>query len=177
MYNEHSVPRIRGDQTWQERAACATAVDVARDPDLFFPATATLADEKRVALAERICSSCDVRKTCLEAAFECGDADGIRGGMTESERKAVRHRFELRCDPARVAVALSGRDVYLSGAERQELIRRAAMSGAPVDRMARVLKVSEAHVQKLFRRERRKSVGTHLGTPGAPQAALEAISA
>ncbi len=114
---------------------------------------------------------------CLEAAVECGDNDGIRGGMTESERKAVRRRFDLRCDPARVAAALSGKDVHLSGTERQELIRQAVMSNASVDRVARVLKVSEAHVQKLFRCERRKFTGTHLRTPSASQVTCEGISA
>ncbi|MEV0692200.1 WhiB family transcriptional regulator [Streptomyces sp. NPDC050388] len=157
MYEGHSGSRIRGDQAWQGRAACAVAVEVARDPDLFFPSAQ--ADDQRVGLAKRICSSCQVRRTCLETALHCGDTYGVRGGMTEAERKAVQRRFELRCDSARVMAALSGRDVHLTRAERQQFVRLAAGSGMSAPRVAEVLKVSEAHVKKLYRRERLKDVG------------------
>ncbi|GAB2325331.1 hypothetical protein STREPTOSP366_05420 [Streptomyces variabilis] len=169
------APRLRGDQTWQRRAACAVAAEAMKDPELFFPGTHE--DEQRIRLAKEICSSCAVRETCLEAALECGDAVGIRGGLTEVERRAVRHRFELRCDPVRVAAALAGRDVYLTRPERQELVRWAVESGTPAPRMARVLKVSEAHVKKLLRRERRTDVDVCLGTPSAVQATCETASA
>ncbi|MGC5039954.1 WhiB family transcriptional regulator [Streptomyces sp. DT73] len=149
----NASPRIRGDQTWQRKAACAVAVEVARDPDLFFPEMA--ADEERIAQAKRICSTCQVRRICLDASLEQGDTYGVRGGMTEAERKVARHRFELRCDPARVAAALLGRDVFLTRAERLALIRRAARSGTSTLRVASVLKVSEAHAKKLLRVERR----------------------
>ncbi|MFC8201886.1 WhiB family transcriptional regulator [Streptomyces sp. NPDC057298] len=175
MYEGTVVPRTRGDQTWHEQAACAVAAEVARDPDLFFPATR--ADEQRVGLAKRICSGCQVRKTCLEAALEGSGADGIRGGMTKVERKAARHQFELRCDPARVEAAMSGRDVYLTGAERRELIRRAAGSGTPTMRVASVLKVSEAHVKKLLRLEHREIASTCPQKLSASEVTFEAISA
>jgi WhiB family redox-sensing transcriptional regulator len=175
MYSEHAELRMRGDQSWQTRAACATAVEVSRDPDLFFPATR--GDEPRIGLAKRICSNCEVRSTCLEAAFEGGDADGIRGGMTEAERRAIRHRFERRCDPARVAAALAGRDVYLSDAEREDLIRRAVLTETPAARVAQVLKVSEAHAKKLLRRERRKEAGIRLEASDGTLATREAAPA
>ncbi|MET8590547.1 WhiB family transcriptional regulator [Streptomyces sp. NPDC005078] len=170
MCEGHPAPRTRGDQTWQERAACAVAVEATKDPDLFFPGT--LEGEQRVRLAKGICSSCAVRETCLEAALECGDAAGIRGGLTEEERRAIRHCFELRCDPARVAAALAGRDVYLTRPERQELIRWAAGAKTPTLRLARVLKVSEAHAKKLVRREH-----AYLEAPSAVQATCETASA
>ncbi|MGW2137586.1 WhiB family transcriptional regulator [Streptomyces sp. NPDC001773] len=166
MCEGHPAPRTRGDQTWQERAACAVAVRATKDPDLFFPGT--LEGEQRVRLAKGICSSCEVRETCLEAALECGDAAGIRGGLTEEERRAIRHCFEMRCDPARVAAALAGRDVYLTRPERQELIRWAAEAKTPTLRLARVLKVSEAHAKKLLRREH-----AYLEAPSAVQATCE----
>lgn len=175
MYEETFGPRTRGDQTWHEQAACAAAVEVARDPDLFFPATRT--DEQRVGLAKRLCSACQVRKTCLEAALEGSGADGIRGGMTEAERKAARYQFELRCDPARVDAAMLGRDVYLTGAERRELIRRAARSGMPTPRVASVLKVSEGHAKKLLRLEHRVIASIGSETLGATEATYDAISA
>lgn len=171
MDEERTSSRVRGDQTWRERAACAVAVEVARDPDLFFPVG--LADEQRVALAKAICSSCQVVTTCFEAALECGDTNGIRGGLTEDERRAARHRFELRCEPARVSAALSGRDVHLSRAEQKELIRRAASSGTSAARVAKVLKVSEAHVKKLLRLEFRRAARLLPGTLSAAEAAGE----
>lgn len=175
MYEGRIGPRIRGDQTWQERAACAVAAAVARDPDLFFPTTA--ADDQRVALAKRICSSCQVRMECLETALDCGDTNGIRGGMTAAERKGVRVGFERRCDSVRVMAALSGRDVHLTGAERQEFVRLASRSGMATLRVAEVLKVSEAHVKKLFRRERRMIAGASQGEQAASYATAEGIPA
>ncbi|WP_179851824.1 WhiB family transcriptional regulator [Streptomyces sp. Ag109_G2-15] len=175
MYEGQTGPRIRGDQTWQERAACARALEVVRDPDLFFPAA--LADDRRVALAKRICFSCQVRATCLETALECGDAHGVRGGMTAEERKTARTRFELRCDPDRIMVALSGRDVHLTRLERQELVRLAARSGTPTPRVAEVLKVSEAHVKKLYRREHHRDAGDFPGVQGETRAAGAQTSA
>jgi WhiB family redox-sensing transcriptional regulator len=171
----HPAPRIRGDQSWQERAACAVAAEATNDPDLFFPGK--LANEQRIRLAKEICASCAVRKTCLEVALESGDAAGIRGGLMEAERRAIRYRFESRCDPARVAAALVGRDVYLTRLERRELIRRAAESRTPIALLARVLKVSEAHVQKLVRRERRTNANAHLGGPSGVRATCDRASA
>ncbi|MFD5520104.1 WhiB family transcriptional regulator [Streptomyces sp. NPDC127066] len=171
MREGHPRLRVRGDQTWQGRAACAAAVKVLKDPDLFFPGT--LVDEQRVRLAKGICSSCEVRKMCLETALESGDAVGVRGGFTEAERRVMRNRFELRCDLVRVEAALVGRDVYLTRPERDELIRRAAESGTPVLRLAEVLKVSEAHVKKLIRRELRPGADGRSERPCIVQAVAE----
>ncbi|MFI0966424.1 WhiB family transcriptional regulator [Streptomyces sp. NPDC021080] len=171
MREGHPRLRVRGDQTWQGRAACAAAVKVLKDPDLFFPGA--LMDEQRVRLAKEICSSCAVRKMCLETALESGDAVGVRGGFTEAERGVMRNRFELRCDPVRVEAALVGRDVYLTRPERDELIRRAVESGTPVLRLAEVLKVSEAHVKKLIRRELRPGADGRSERPCIVQAVAE----
>ncbi|MFE1027778.1 WhiB family transcriptional regulator [Streptomyces sp. NPDC058818] len=177
MSEERPAIRARGDQTWQQSAACARAAEVMRDPDLFFPSP--VADDEHILLAKEVCSSCAVRKTCLEAALECRDAAGIRGGLTEAERRAVRQKFELRCDPARVAAALAGRDVHLTRMEKQELIRWAVASNTSTLLLARVLKVSEAHVQKLLRLERRTDVDADgsAGTSSTGQAAFEAAAA
>ncbi|WP_327732366.1 WhiB family transcriptional regulator [Streptomyces sp. NBC_00487] len=174
MHVGSTEPRVRGDQTWQDSAACARSIEVVRDADLFFPGPT--ADEQRIGLAKRICSGCQVRSVCLEAALEVGDASGIRGGMTESERKASRHFFDLRRDPERVSAALSGKDVYLTKGEREDLIRRAVESGAPTLRLAQVLKVSEGHVKKLLRRERRVVALVNAGSPATFRSICEAIT-
>ncbi|WP_447035752.1 WhiB family transcriptional regulator [Streptomyces sp. DSM 118878] len=174
MYG-YSAPRVRGNQTWQESAACVVAVGARNDPELFFPGR--YASDQRIRLAKGICASCAVRVKCLEASLESNDAAGIWGGMTEEERRAIRKRFELRCDPARVAAALAGRDVYLTKTETQEVVRRAADAETPTASLARVLKVSEGHVQKLLRRERRAKADDHLETPSAVGATCGAASA
>lgn len=61
MWDGHRVPRIRGDQTWQAKAACAKAAEAAKDPDLFFPRVD--ADEQHIKLRKRICSSCVVKSS------------------------------------------------------------------------------------------------------------------
>ncbi|MFE4778413.1 WhiB family transcriptional regulator [Streptomyces sp. NPDC056716] len=168
------VPRSRGNQSWQEKAACSTAVEAARDLDLFFPERG---DEQRIRLAKVICSSCAVRETCLEAALESGDSSGIRGGLTETELVAARADFEQRCDPARVSAALDGRDVHLSTSERQELIRRAVQIRTPALLLARALKVSEAHAEKLVRQGRRSSSTMDLRNPVAARAECGVVPA
>jgi WhiB family redox-sensing transcriptional regulator len=71
---------------WQDRARCAEV-----DPDLWFP-------EKGgpgATLARRICARCEVRAECLAFALAYpGPLDGVWGGKTERERRALRH--ELR---------------------------------------------------------------------------------
>ncbi|MFE7551059.1 WhiB family transcriptional regulator [Streptomyces gardneri] len=108
MHKANRTIRIRGDQIWRSEVACAVATEAVANPDLFFPRAG--AEEPLVGLAKGMCSSCAVRVTCLEAALECGGIDGIRGGLTAVERKAVARLFELRCDPERIGAALSGRD-------------------------------------------------------------------
>lgn len=158
MHEERSRPRTRGNQAWQEIAACAVAAEVVRDPDLFFPLTQE--NDERVALAKKICSSCQIKRVCLEAALDCGDVHGIRGGLTARERKSIRHSYELRCDSVRVAAALSGKDVHLTVTERQEFVRLAVGFQTPASRVAEVLKITEAHAKKLFRREYLKGLKT-----------------
>lgn len=69
---------------WQERALCAQT-----DPESFFP-------EKggSVRDAKKMCSSCEVRQDCLEAALERDERFGIWGGMSERERRSLKLRRE-----------------------------------------------------------------------------------
>jgi WhiB family redox-sensing transcriptional regulator len=80
------------DGDWRERALCAQT-----DPDAFFP-------EKggSVTAAKRICNGgggrppCPVRQECLEAALDRNDRYGIYGGLTDRERRALRHARDRR---------------------------------------------------------------------------------
>jgi WhiB family redox-sensing transcriptional regulator len=72
---------------WREDAACQSV-----DPDVFFPIGAGGLTLVQVDQAKAVCRRCDVVEQCLRWALRTGQADGIWGGTTESERRAVRAR-------------------------------------------------------------------------------------
>ncbi|MGW2458012.1 WhiB family transcriptional regulator [Streptomyces sp. NPDC004457] len=74
---------------WRERALCR-----GQDPDLFFPIgnvnsglVAIQTDE-----AKAVCRHCPVRERCLAWAVAADPVEGIWGGTTEGERRAMRRR-------------------------------------------------------------------------------------
>ncbi|WP_435220732.1 WhiB family transcriptional regulator [Streptomyces sp. Tue6028] len=150
---ENQTPRTLGDHTWQQSAACRSTIHNQVDPDIFFPEPDEMA---RIRAAKTLCAQCPVRGTCLDAALENGDRDGIRGGMTEEERDPLHRNFKSRLDYARVNAVLAGRDIHVTHAERQAVARAAYQADMPADRLARLLKVTEEHAQKLYRRIRRQ---------------------
>ena len=146
-------PRTLGDHTWQDRAACRSTDDHVVDPELFVPEP----DETdKIAAAKALCAQCPVRRTCLEAALENLDRDGIRGGLTEEEREPLHENLPLRLDYARVNVVLAGRDIHLTKRERETVERAAFHAGIPARRLAWLLKISDEHADKLYRRSRRR---------------------
>lgn len=74
---------------WHERAICAGA-----DPDLFFPVGH--GDSAPVLLqadrAKAVCRRCPVWDQCLAWALRYEETDGIWGGTTEGERRAMAGR-------------------------------------------------------------------------------------
>ena len=69
---------------WWVLAACQTA-----EPDLFFPISAVGLAENDVARARAVCQQCRVRAKCLDYALATRQADGIWGGLTETERQLL----------------------------------------------------------------------------------------
>jgi WhiB family redox-sensing transcriptional regulator len=67
---------------WQEEALCAQT-----DPEAFFPEKGGSTRE-----AKRVCSRCDVRSECLEAALARDERFGIWGGLSERERRRLKRR-------------------------------------------------------------------------------------
>jgi WhiB family redox-sensing transcriptional regulator len=57
------------------------------DPDLFFPGL-----HQSPKPAKRVCAACPVRGRCLEEALKA-DEQGIWGGTTEDERRALRRNL------------------------------------------------------------------------------------
>lgn len=78
------------EDMWQARAAC-------RGPHAatFFPPTHPERKEEKLdreARAKAICSTCAVRRPCLEYAIRIREPHGIWGGLNEAERKQVIER-------------------------------------------------------------------------------------
>ena len=70
---------------WREDAACRDA-----DPDLFFPIGTTGPALRQIQEARRICRTCPAQTRCLAWALDHGVTDGVWGGTTEDQRRAIR---------------------------------------------------------------------------------------
>jgi WhiB family redox-sensing transcriptional regulator len=81
---------------WRHRAACRD-----EDPELFFPMgtggreSQTSVGDKQVAAAKSVCLRCPVRRACLDWAL-VALAEGIAGGLTEDERRALKNQAPRR---------------------------------------------------------------------------------
>ncbi|MEU6815503.1 WhiB family transcriptional regulator [Streptomyces sp. NPDC046860] len=144
--------RSLGDHTWQDQAVCQSTEHNPVDPEIFFPEPDETA---KITAAKSLCGQCPVRRTCLDAALEGGDAHGIRGGMTEEERAPLHGKLASRLDYSRVNDTVAGRDVHLTKAERRAVVHAAYRHGLSEQRLAWLLKVTQEHAQKLYRETRR----------------------
>jgi len=70
------------ERDWQQRALCSQT-----DPEAFFPEKGGSTRE-----AKKICTGCEVRAECLEYALAHDERFGIWGGLSERERRKLRHR-------------------------------------------------------------------------------------
>ena len=67
------------DPTWRTRGRCRTV-----DPETFFPLPTEPAEP-----ALSFCQSCEVQASCLAAALNAGDCEGVWGATTPRERRAM----------------------------------------------------------------------------------------
>jgi WhiB family transcriptional regulator, redox-sensing transcriptional regulator len=70
--------------TWRDRAACRGT-----DPELFFPLSEEGSSWAQIWEAKQICHACPVQWSCLRWSLEHDATDGIWGGITASERRAM----------------------------------------------------------------------------------------
>ena len=73
---------VRMGTSWMELARCR---DV--DPEVFFPK-----DGPGVLAAQRFCSECLVKESCLEYALENNIQHGVWGGASERARRRIAHQ-------------------------------------------------------------------------------------
>ncbi|MEV5129083.1 WhiB family transcriptional regulator [[Kitasatospora] papulosa] len=157
-----ALHRSLGDQTWQDQAVCQSTEYNLVDPEIFFPEP----DETdKITAAKSLCGQCPVRRICLDAALENGDADGIRGGLTEEERGPLHEKLAHRLDYSRVNATIAGRDVHLTKAERRAVEHAAYRHGVSEQRLAWLLKVTEEHAKKRYREIRRAERNRALDQP------------
>jgi len=73
--------------TWRDRAACLVV-----DPELFFPIGNTGPALLQIEEAKAVCRRCEVVEPCLSWAMESRQEDGVWGGQSADERRAVKRR-------------------------------------------------------------------------------------
>lgn len=78
-------------RTWLDDAGCRD-----EDGELFFPIGTAGPALLQVEQAKVVCRRCSVTDQCLQWALESGADDGVWGGMSEDERRAVKRRGGLR---------------------------------------------------------------------------------
>ncbi|MFJ9931379.1 WhiB family transcriptional regulator [Streptomyces misionensis] len=72
---------------WRHNAACRE-----EDPDLFFPIGNTGPALLQIDEAKAVCRRCPVIEQCLQWALESGTTEGVWGGLSEGERRAMKRR-------------------------------------------------------------------------------------
>ena len=82
--------------TWRDRAAC-----LGLDPELFFPIGNTGPALIQTEEAKAVCHRCEVIDDCLSWAMDSRQEDGVWGGLSADERRALRRRNARvrRADP------------------------------------------------------------------------------
>ncbi|MDX2681214.1 MULTISPECIES: WhiB family transcriptional regulator [unclassified Streptomyces] len=74
---------------WRQHAACRR-----EDPDLFFPIGTSGPALLQTEQAKAVCRRCPVRESCLEWAMETDQTLGVWGGLSETERRALKRRIK-----------------------------------------------------------------------------------
>jgi WhiB family redox-sensing transcriptional regulator len=82
--------------TWRDRAVCLD-----EDPELFFPIGNSDPALRQIERAKAVCHRCEVIETCLSWAMESRQDDGVWGGLSADERRALKRRNARarRADP------------------------------------------------------------------------------
>jgi WhiB family redox-sensing transcriptional regulator len=72
---------------WRNRAACLD-----QDPELFFPVGNTGPALDQIEHGKSVCRRCEVVETCLKWAIESHQDEGVWGGLSADERRALKRR-------------------------------------------------------------------------------------
>lgn len=72
--------------SWLNDGACRH-----EDPELFFPVGTTGPALQQIEAAKRVCGRCGVVAACLDWALRTGQDAGAWGGLSETERRTLKH--------------------------------------------------------------------------------------
>ncbi|MFJ5779912.1 WhiB family transcriptional regulator [Streptomyces sp. NPDC093094] len=81
------LPAAEPSADWRHRALCSR-----EDPELFFPIGNTGLALLQIEEAKAVCRRCPVIEQCRQWALESGTHDGVWGGLSEDERRAIKRR-------------------------------------------------------------------------------------
>ena len=98
-----------GSMDWMSRGACQH-----EDPELFFPIASEGPALERVNAAIGICLRCPVRSECLSFGLTA-TREGIWGGTTQRERRAIRRRRARVAAPTGRLASPAGSRSHTSG--------------------------------------------------------------
>lgn len=121
---------------WWQDALCAQV-----DIDIFFPDKGGSTKE-----AKFICNRCPVKSDCLDEALKVGERFGVRGGLSERERRKLQQPDEVV-----VPIQRRGRQIP---AELEMQIRELLGEVKSVREISRTAGVSEKTVRRV--RDRRR---------------------
>lgn len=76
------------ETNWFDKARCKGL-----ETKIFFPSSKDPEMDKKIKSAQKVCSSCPVKRQCLEHAIVNEESHGIWGGLTE--RRISRLRNEI----------------------------------------------------------------------------------
>jgi len=68
----------------------------AQAPDMFFIDFKDTQAPEKMKNSKALCATCPIQLLCLEYALEAGEQDGIWGGLTRNERKALKRSRVIR---------------------------------------------------------------------------------
>ena len=91
---------------WRDDAACREV-----DWDLFFPIGTTGPALHRIAEAKEVCLACPVQAECLAWALDNSITDGVWGGTTAEERRAIRSVLKSNEAGSEDGVVITKQDV------------------------------------------------------------------
>ncbi|MFD5412451.1 WhiB family transcriptional regulator [Streptomyces nojiriensis] len=73
---------------WRHQAACRET-----DPELFFPIGNTGPALLQIEEAKAVCRRrCPVKEQCLQWALDTNQSEGVWGGLSQGERRAMKRR-------------------------------------------------------------------------------------
>lgn len=79
LFGQHPAPDPERGEDWREQALCAQV-----DPDLWFPEKGS-----QTHASKKVCAACPVAAQCLEWAVTHKQREGVWGGKSDQERRAI----------------------------------------------------------------------------------------